>query len=175
MVGGEIKNGDSKLKLNKVTASKKSPQTTLYRRWHKVGGGHHGGNFLLPSLSVQWLMSRWDLAGNLNHPLKMTHHKSDAGETPLGLFPPVDMSFLGRGQKDDAKRQEASEEIEGGSQSPNAGHRSMQGIAFFGDPPPQNGRGAICRTIWTLHPSEIERPYITYIFFLIFFSTLQYG
>lgn len=98
-----------------------------------------GGNFFCPPLSVQWLMSRWDLAGNLNQPLKMTHHKSDAGETPspFGLFlPPVDMSFLGRGQKDDAKRQEASEEIEGGSQSPNAGHRSMQGIAFFGDPPP---------------------------------------
>lgn len=98
--------------------------------------GSSRGKFLCPPLSVQWLMSRWDLAGNLNHPLKMTHHKSDAGETPLGLFPPADMSFLGRGQKDDAKRQEASEEIEGGSQSPNAGHRSMQGIAFFGTRPP---------------------------------------
>lgn len=98
-------------------------------------------------------------------------------DPPRSLFPPVDMSFLGRGQKDDAQRQEASEEIGGGSQSPNAGHRSMQGIAFFGTRPPKNGRGAICRTIWTLHPSEIERPYVTYFFLIsfIFFSTLQYG
>lgn len=90
-------------------------------------------------------------------------------DPPRSLFPPVDMSFLGRGQKDDAQRQEASEEIGGGSQSPNAGHRSMQGIAFFGTRPPKNGRGAICRTIWTLHPSEIERPYVTY-FFSYYFS-----
>lgn len=136
MVGGEIKNGDSKLKLNKVTASKKSPQTTLYRRWHKVGGGHHGGSSFAPPLSVQWLMSRCDLAGNLNHPLKMTHHKSDAGETPLGLFPPVDMSFLGRGQKDDAKRQEASEEIEGGRSHLMQAIDQCRELHFLGPPPP---------------------------------------
>lgn len=170
MVGGEIKNGDSKLKLNKVTASKKSPQTTLYRRWHKVGGGHHGGSSFAP-LSVQWLMSRWDLAGNLNHPLKMTHHKSDAGETPLGLFPQSIWVFWEGDRKMMLKDRRLQRRLKGGRSHLMQAIDQCRELHFLGPAPPsQNGWGAICRTIWTLHPSEIERPPTLHTFFSYYFS-----
>ncbi|GBO45862.1 hypothetical protein AVEN_86243-1 [Araneus ventricosus] len=83
-------------------------------------------------------MSRSVLAGNLNHPLNMTHHKTDAGEFHSPQHH-ADMSFL---VLDEGRRGEVCRKMmlrdkrlgtkTGGRQAANASHRSKQGSAFFG-------------------------------------------